>query len=174
MNKPKFEYETIYNEDSFTDFAYVLYKCRGKIRKIIIFLFAFFFGINGILMIPSGSGELPTSLIMLLLCVLLIIYLRNTPKRLAKAMVRNSKDFDEYRKISFSFFEGYLVVKDLDIETTIQYSKLHEVVSTPDHLFLFTKPRVAYIITNSDISNETELQSFLEEKTGKQITILTK
>lgn len=173
MNTPKFTYTTIYNEDSFRDFAYVLHKCRGRFRKIAILLFALFFGLNSILMVISQSGDIPTALVMFLLSGFLFLYLKNTPKRLAKAMIRNSQDFDEYRKITFSFFDSYLQVLDLDIETKVDYSKLYDIVVTSQHIFLFTKPRVAYIMACENIENSEELLTFLNVRTGKEYTYLT-
>ena len=173
MKQSIYTYTTTYSEHSFKNYAYVLYKLRGKIRKLLILLFAGFFGLNGILMVPSGTGDLPTAILMIVLAIILVVYYKNTPKRLAKAMIKNSEDFDEYRKIEYSFFTSHFSVKDLDIETEIEYSKLYDLVETRENIFLFTKPRVAYIIAISDILNKEEFTSFLEQKTNKTFTILS-
>ena len=74
MNQIFHTYTTIYTENSFKDFAYVLYKLRGKLRKILTLLFAAFFGINGILMVPSGASDIPTALLMIVLSVIVSIF----------------------------------------------------------------------------------------------------
>lgn len=172
MNQALYTYTTTYSENSFKDFANVLYRLRGKFSKILILIFAAFFGINGILMIPYGTGDLPTAILMIVLAIVLLMYHKNTPKRLSKAMIKNSEDFDEYRKIEYTFYKSHFIVKDLDLETEIKYAKLYDLVETNENIFIFTKSRVAYIISLSDISNKEEFKSFLEQRSNKTFTTI--
>lgn len=164
MKEMHFNYETIYTNNTFKEYALVLYHCRGKIRKTITYIFAAFFAFNGVMMVVSNSGDILTAIVMLTLAGFLFWYQLSSVTRLSKAMIKNSSDFDEYRVIKYRFFDRYFEVIDLDNETVVEYRDLYDVVMTENNVFFFTKQRQAFILGICDINDKNEFIQFIRSR----------